>query len=219
MATAGAQIVALPLLLARFHAVSWIAPLANLVAVPISGLLLTAAWLGIAIDLAAPGLGAPWLHACEALSLALRIVTERAARAPHALVATGHHPLPVALAALGALLAVAAGALPRDLESRNRPVTKARGSRFDGVRGDRSGAGRGWATPAPIRARTRGRGARRGAGTRRAGSRTVARGHRSAAAPRCRTERCRSVSRWPGVRSLEALAFTHDDGTIGADPR
>ena len=55
--TLSAQATALPLLLARFHAVSWVGTLANLLAVPVSGLLLAAAWLGVLAETVLPGSG------------------------------------------------------------------------------------------------------------------------------------------------------------------
>jgi competence protein ComEC len=122
--TAGAQLTAMPLLLHRFHAVSWIAPLSNLAAVPISGLLLTAAWLGVLAESAAPGLGHPWFSACEALCAALRAVAEVSARAPAALLAAGPGRAAPLLAAGGAVLLALAAPPPRDLESRARPRSR-----------------------------------------------------------------------------------------------
>ena len=87
--TLGAQTTALPLLLARFHAVSWVGTLSNLVAVPVSGLLLAAAWLGALAEVVVPGLGHPWFSAGEVLAAALRWTTVTAARAPGALAAAG----------------------------------------------------------------------------------------------------------------------------------
>jgi len=100
--TLAAQIAALPLLLDRFHALPWTALGANLVAVPVSELLLAAAWLGALLELAAPGLAAWTFAACEALAAAMRAVASMAAAAPCALVPTGHHPVPVWLASVGA---------------------------------------------------------------------------------------------------------------------
>ncbi|MCC6650094.1 MAG: ComEC/Rec2 family competence protein, partial [Candidatus Eisenbacteria bacterium] len=62
--TLAAQAVALPLLLARFHALPWTGIAANLVAVPICELLLAAAWLGGALEALGPGAGRVWLNAC-----------------------------------------------------------------------------------------------------------------------------------------------------------
>jgi competence protein ComEC len=124
--TASAQLTAMPLLLHRFHAVSWIAPLSNLAAVPISGLLLTAAWLGVLAEGAAPGLGHPWFSACEVLSAALRAVAEVSARAPAALLAAGPGRGAPLLAAAGAVLLALAAPPSRDLESRARPLSRSR---------------------------------------------------------------------------------------------
>jgi competence protein ComEC len=55
--TATAQVTALPLMLWRFHALPWTGLGANLVAVPISELLLAAAWLGVVLEALLPGAG------------------------------------------------------------------------------------------------------------------------------------------------------------------
>lgn len=109
--TLGAQLMATPLLLARMHAVSWIAPFANLVAVPLSGLLLGAAWLGLILEAALPGSGALPFAACDALAIALEHAVSIAARAPSALLSAGDSPVAVVCAALGATLL--AGSLAR----------------------------------------------------------------------------------------------------------
>jgi len=124
--TLSAQAGALPLLVARFHAISWVGTLANLVAVPISGLLLAAAWLGALADLAVPGSGHPWFSAGEVLALALRWTTVTAARAPAALAAVGAEPGVPLCAAAGVLVLVLALPRPRTLEARRRPVPPAR---------------------------------------------------------------------------------------------
>ncbi len=124
--TAAAQIVALPVLLARFHALSWTGALANLVAVPVSGLLLAAAWLATAADLACPGLGGMLFGACEVLAGLLRTIATAAAALPAAMVSAGHHPAPAALAAAGATLLALALPEGRSLADRTRPVSRAR---------------------------------------------------------------------------------------------
>jgi competence protein ComEC len=125
-ATLGAQLAALPLLILRFHAIAWVAPFANLIAVPVCGLLLSAAWLGVALDTLAPGTGAFAFHACEALAWAMRATCQAAAHVPHAMLATGGHPLPVTLAAVGAVSIACAAPPPRDLDGARRPMSRAR---------------------------------------------------------------------------------------------
>ncbi len=110
--TASAQLTALPLLVARMHSVSWISPLVNLLAVPVSGLLLAGAWLGVVWELAVPGTARWVFAACEALETALRCVTEWGARLPGAARATGSDPAVPIAAACGAVLIMAA-LLPR----------------------------------------------------------------------------------------------------------
>src|SRR5205085_9439508 len=90
--TLGAQLTASPLLLARMHALSWAGVATNLVAVPIAGLLLAAAWFAALLDLALPGAAHLAYSACDALALALRAVAGLGAGAPGALVALGHSP-------------------------------------------------------------------------------------------------------------------------------
>jgi competence protein ComEC len=82
VASVGAQIAALPLLLARFHMLPWVAPAANLLAVPITGLLLAAAWIAVFAEAVMPGLGRPMWNACEALVVALDRVVAGAADLP-----------------------------------------------------------------------------------------------------------------------------------------
>ncbi len=107
-ASFGAQLLSLPILLAGFHLLPWVSPLANLLAVPIAGFLLSAAWLALLIDLAVPGAGAPWFHACDALSAVLRELTRWAACLPGAARGVAEQPAIVAVAALGSgLLAIA----------------------------------------------------------------------------------------------------------------
>lgn len=116
--TISAQLLALPLLLAYFHALPWTTLLSNLAAVPVSGGLLTAAWLGVGLDLLLPGAGQLALAACEPLALALRAIAECAARMPLALIPAGHDPGTIAIAAFGATLLAVALAGPRDLDHR-----------------------------------------------------------------------------------------------------
>lgn len=121
-ATLGAQLVALPVLLARFHAVSWPGLAANLPAVPISSLLLAAAWLGALADLAVPGAGHAFFAACDALAGALRWTADLAARAPGALLAAGAEPAVPALAGCGAALLALALDPPRTVDGARRPA-------------------------------------------------------------------------------------------------
>src|SRR5262249_36660990 len=93
--TVAAQLMALPILLASFHAFSWIGALANLIAVPVAGLLLAAAWIATLLDLAAPGLGSLIFGACEVLAAALRAIAMRAGGAPGAMVSAGDQPFAV----------------------------------------------------------------------------------------------------------------------------
>jgi competence protein ComEC len=124
--TLAVQTTALPLLLSRFHALPWTTLGANLAAVPVSGMLLSAAWLGAVLEALAPGSGALPLAACEWLASALRAVTALAARAPLALVPTGHEPALPWLAGAGAVLLAWAGAGPRTLDVRRYGVSVAR---------------------------------------------------------------------------------------------
>jgi len=126
--TLGAQATALPLLLARFHAVSWVGTLSNLVAVPVSGLLLVAAWLGALTEAVVPGMGHLWFSAGEVLAAVLRWTMVTAARAPGALVAAGAERGVPWCAALGVALLALALPRPRTLEGRQRadpPVREA----------------------------------------------------------------------------------------------
>ena len=123
--TASAQLMAMPLLVSRFHALSWVAPLSNLAAVPISGLLLTAAWLGAACDGLAPGAQGAWYGACEPLAWCLRAVTERAAGLPGAMTPARGEAIAWVAAAGAALMAVATSG-PRDLESRRASLAAPR---------------------------------------------------------------------------------------------
>ncbi len=126
MATVSAQVCALPLLLNATHGLSWVAPFSNLVAVPVSGLLLAAAWMAVAADLALPGFGHPWFAASEGLALALRRVTEAAASVPGAVWVTGPQAWKAALAGAGALLLAMSAPPPRNLAAIRRGRSRAR---------------------------------------------------------------------------------------------
>jgi competence protein ComEC len=118
--TLAAQATALPLLLARFHAVSWVGVLSNLVAVPVSGLLLATAWLGALAEAALPGAGGPWFSAAEVLAAVLRGAAVATARFPGALAAAGGEAGVAWCAALGVGLLVVALPRPRALDARAR---------------------------------------------------------------------------------------------------
>jgi competence protein ComEC len=124
--TLAAQLVALPLLLDRFHALPTTSLVSNLVAVPVCGLLLAAAWAGAAIECALPGAGGPWFAACEVLAAALRGIADLAARTPGALLATGSEPALPWLAGAGAALLVFSLPGPRTLAARARPAGRGR---------------------------------------------------------------------------------------------
>lgn len=126
--TLSAQAAALPLLLARFHAVSWVGALANLLAVPVAGLLLAAAWLGALAEAVLPGSGGTWFSAAEVLADVLRRTTVGAARVPGALAAAGSEPGVAWCAALGVALLVIALPQPRALEARQRRDPEWRGA-------------------------------------------------------------------------------------------
>jgi competence protein ComEC len=117
--TAAAQMTSLPLLLASFHCLPWTALAANLMAIPVCELLLVSAWLGAAVEWAAPGSGRWAFAACEILGGAMRVVAGWAASAPLALAPTGSSPWLPALAGVGAVLVVLALSGPRSL----RPET------------------------------------------------------------------------------------------------
>src|SRR5207244_13631274 len=91
-----------------------------------TGLLLTSAWIGALADLALPGAGQPFLHACEPLAGILRAIVESAFRVPGALLATGCGAAPALLAGAGALsLAAALAARPTlDPSPRARPLLR-----------------------------------------------------------------------------------------------
>ena len=125
-ATVAAQITALPLVLDRFHALPWTGLFANLLAVPLSELLLAAAGLGGICEAVLPGAGGPWLHACEPLAAGLRIVAAHAASAPLALLPAGRDAWDVMAAWSGAGLLAGAALQPRALGARRRPLGRLR---------------------------------------------------------------------------------------------
>ena len=217
--TASAQIMAMPILLACFHALSWTGALANLVAVPVSGLLLAAAWIGTAAELACPGLGTTLFGACEALADWLRAIATGAAGLPGAMVSAGHEPGLVVVAAAGAALLALALPETRTLEGRARPISRARftarlfgwlavaiaGVLLAGVQPLRPPPGSAWLVALDV-----------GQGDALAlafadGWWLVDAGPRSPhydAGERV----VLPFLRWAGVRRLESLALTHDDG-------
>jgi len=123
--TLSAQVTAAPLLLLRMHALSWVAPIANLAAVPVSGILLAAAWLAALWDLGLPGTARAAFAACEALARLLQVITERSAALPHASFATGAGAMLPGCAALGGVLLAAGSAPRRALAERMRGVSAA----------------------------------------------------------------------------------------------
>jgi competence protein ComEC len=116
--TLAAQLAALPVLLARVHALPWAGLVGNLAAVPVAELLLAAAWAGGLAEAALPGSGTAFLHACEPLAAALRAIAGAGAALPGAMPACGHAAAPVALAGAGVLLLVRGLAAPRTLADR-----------------------------------------------------------------------------------------------------
>ncbi|OGF04050.1 MAG: hypothetical protein A2W00_11765 [Candidatus Eisenbacteria bacterium RBG_16_71_46] len=219
VATASAQLTALPLLLARFHAVAWAVPITNLVAVPIAGLLVSGAWLGAIVELALPGAGRPLFAACELLAALLRAVAEAGAALPAALIGTGGDPLLPAVAGAGATMLALGLAPARDLASRGRPASCARvaarvlgGALLATALGAALGAqplrpppGRYWLVVLDV-----GQGDATALGFA-DGWWLVDAGPRS---PRFDAGEgiVLPFLRWAGVRRLAALALTHDDG-------
>jgi competence protein ComEC len=124
--TVAAQITALPLLLDRFHALPWLSLATNLLAVPVCGLLLAAAWAGALLDALLPGAAARLFSACELLAAALRAIAGVSARLPGALLATGSEPGIVWLAAGGAMLLALGLPGARALEDALRRSSRAR---------------------------------------------------------------------------------------------
>lgn len=126
--TLAAQLAALPLLVSRFHALPWTGVAANLAAVPVSELLLAAAWLGGALEAALPGTGTIFLRACTPLGGALQAIAAFASSPKLALLPCGGNPaLPPLAAASVALLALALPAA-RSLDAGLRGRSHARGA-------------------------------------------------------------------------------------------
>lgn len=224
--TLSAQLLALPILVARLHAVSWTGAAANLVAVPVTGLLLGGAWLAVLLDLAVPGIGAPFFHACDALAFLLRAVANRAGGWPGAMAPAGHDPALTALAALGAALLAVTLAEPGALAEREAPASRARvaGALAGGlalltalvllatVRSVAPPPGRVWIVMLDV---GQGDAIAIGAGGDWRLVDTGPRSPRSDAGERV----VLPFLRWSGVRSLASVALTHDDSdhTGGAD--
>ncbi len=124
--TLSTQATALPILLLRFHAVSWAGTFANLAAVPVSGFLLASAWLGTVTELILPGWGRLWFSAGEVLAAALRWIAVSAAAAPSALWTAGAEGGVVACALIGVALLALSVSAPRSLLARRRPESPAR---------------------------------------------------------------------------------------------
>ncbi len=216
--TLGAQLAALPWLCARFHAVPWASFAANLVAVPLSEGLLVAAALGAAGDVLLPGAGRVWLAACEPLAFALHALVHALGAWPGALLATGPSSwIPWGAALATALLAVGLDP-PRALDER-RSAFDWRGSALvwgtvvlactvfglAGVRPLAPPAGHWWLVVLDV-----GQGDAIAVGTER-GWWLVDTGPRS---PRWDAGEGTLLPffRWAGVRTLEAVVVTHDDG-------
>ncbi len=108
--TLGAQIVSMPLVLSSFHLFAWLAPAANLIAVPVAGWLLSAAWLALIADVVWPGLGKAWFSACDTLCFAFEWIVAHTAAIPGAARAAGDDPALIVLASAGAALLVWASA-------------------------------------------------------------------------------------------------------------
>lgn len=217
--TVAAQIAALPLLLDRFHALPWLSLVANLLAVPVCGLLLAAAWLAVACDALWPGIGAPCFGACDVLAGALRAIADLTARVPGALLATGSEPALPWIAAVGAALLALALPRPRALDRAPYPATFARvAAAWAGAvatalalllaataRPLAPPAGRWWMIAIDV-----------GQGDAIALAFGDAWWLVDAGVRTPRTDMGEAVVlpflRWAGVRSLERLALTHDDG-------
>ena len=217
--TASAQLTAMPLLIARFHALSWATALSNLFAVPVSGLLLAGAWVGAVSENLLPGSGRAWFGGCEVLSAALRAITALAARLPHALVPIGSEPAIALIAGAGAVLLAGALCAPRSLAARTAPRSPVRvASLWLGAvacalaltlaataRPLTPGAGRLWLVVLDV-----GQGDALAIGSA-DGWMLVDAGART---PRFDAGEYVVLPflRWAGVRRLDALVLTHDDG-------
>ncbi len=103
--TLGAQLVALPLLLARFHALPWTSLVANLVAVPIAELLLAAAGLGALLDAWLPGTGHVGFAASEPLAAVLHAIMRAFGGTSWAVLPAGASPWPCVCAVVAVALA------------------------------------------------------------------------------------------------------------------
>jgi competence protein ComEC len=121
--TGAAQLAAAPLLIARFHGLSYSVWLANLAAVPLAGLLLAAAWAATLLELAAPGLGRGLFSLCDLLARGLDTVAGAAASLPFAFVPCGEAPLAVVASAAAAALCVS-GAMARHPETPGATVSR-----------------------------------------------------------------------------------------------
>ena len=124
--TAAAQLVTMPLLLARFHALPWAGLVANLAAVPLAELLLTGGVLLVLAESLAPGSGQLWASACEWLAAALARVAAWGAAMPGSQLAVGHEGGVAVLLGLGAGGLVLATLAPRAVAARARAVSHAR---------------------------------------------------------------------------------------------
>ena len=218
MLTLAAQLAALPLLIARFHALPWTALGGNLLAVPISELLLAAAALGAALEGALPGAGHVALAACEPLAWALHALTMALGAWPGALLPAGGSCVPVVAAAIGAAALAVATPESRVLRARFAFAGVRRSLRWLGLGGVAFACacvlttrprlpppGRWWLAVLDV-----GQGDALAIADRR-GWWLVDSGPRS---PHWDAGESAVLPffRWAGVHELEAVALTHDDG-------
>ena len=216
--TLGAQLVVLPWLCGRFHAIPWAALAGNLIAVPLSEGLLAAAALGAAFDAVLSGAGATWFAAGESLAAALHAVVGGLGLWPGALLATGASPWPALSAALASALLAAGLDSPRALDHRMRESSWRAVARVSGVTALgvtalallaspplRPPPGHWWVVVLDV-----GQGDAVAVGTAR-GWWLVDAGPRS---PRWDAGEGALLPflRWAGVRELERVLVTHDDG-------
>ncbi len=213
-ASAGAQLAVLPWLLAHFHAVPWTSLVANLAAVPLAEALLAAAALGALAEGFLEGAGGVWLAACEPLAALLHGSIEGFGGWPGALLATGSAAWLAPASALAVLALAGALDPPRTVAAR-APDPRAGplaaillGAVLLGAACARPLApppGRWWLVVLDV-----GQGDALAIGSR-AGWWLVDAGPRS---PRWDAgERVvLPFLRWAGVRVLEAVVVTHDDG-------
>ncbi|HEX7380711.1 MAG TPA: DNA internalization-related competence protein ComEC/Rec2, partial [Nevskiaceae bacterium] len=109
----GLSVALVPLTLWFFGGASWVAPLANLVAIPAAAVLLPLLVGAVAIALAIPDFGVPLLRAMSWAWWALyRALEWLAASAPHAWLTTGAGGAVLLLAMVGVVLLVAPRGLP-----------------------------------------------------------------------------------------------------------